>query len=114
MPVKYKRTGILSHENRINHPRISARTDRAGVTTPGLTRAQSPEVACSLAAFYRNAAKKFINFTDPLADADVTKGIREHITRLRNEEAKRWTPKTMNRQDVWLPSYFSSHCLSVP
>lgn len=67
---------------------------------------KAPEVAPSTEAFYRNAAAKFIRFMGPMADADVTEVTREHITRFRNEEAKRWAPKTVNHQVKFLRMVF--------
>jgi integrase len=67
---------------------------------------KAPEIAPSTEAFYRNAAAKFIRFMGPLADADVMEITREHITRFRNEEAKRWAPKTVNHQVKFLRMVF--------
>jgi integrase len=67
---------------------------------------KAPEIAPSTESFYRNAASKFIKFMGPMADADVTEITREHITRFRNEEAKRWAPKTVNHQVKFLRMVF--------
>jgi integrase len=67
---------------------------------------KAPEIAPSTECFYRNAASKFITFMGPMADADVTEITREHITRFRNEEAKRWAPKTVNHQVKFLRMVF--------
>ena len=67
---------------------------------------KAPEIAPSTEAFYRNAAAKFIGFMGPMADADVTEVTREHITRFRNEEGKRWAPKTVNHQVKFLRMVF--------
>jgi integrase len=67
---------------------------------------KAPEIAPSTEAFYRNAAAKFIGFMGPMADADVTEVTREHITRFRNQEAKRWAPKTVNHQVKFLRMVF--------
>jgi integrase len=67
---------------------------------------KAPEIAPSTESFYRNAASKFIRFMGPMADADVTEVTREHITRFRNEEAKRWAPKTVNHEVKFLRMVF--------
>src|SRR4029450_9090602 len=63
---------------------------------------KAPEIAHSTLAFYRNAARKFLTFLGDTADADLTEITREHITRFRNEEAKRFAPKTVNHEVKFL------------
>src|SRR5438874_5923341 len=67
---------------------------------------KTPEIAGSTRAFYRNAADKFLRFLGDVADADITEITRDHITRFRNEEAKRFAPKTVNHQVKFLRMIF--------
>jgi Site-specific recombinase XerD len=67
---------------------------------------KAPEIAHSTLAFYRNAARKFLTFLGDTADADLTEITREHITRFRNEEAKRFAPKTVNHEVKFLRMIF--------
>ena len=67
---------------------------------------KAPEIAQSTLAFYRNAARKFLTFLGDAADADLTEITREHITRFRNEEAKRFAPKTVNHEVKFLRMIF--------
>jgi integrase len=67
---------------------------------------KAPEIAHSTLAFYRNAANKFLAFLGDTADADLTEITREHITRFRNEEAKRFAPKTVNHEVKFLRMIF--------
>ena len=67
---------------------------------------KAPEIAHSTLAFYRNAARKFLIFLGDTADADLTEISREHITRFRNEEAKRFAPKTVNHEVKFLRMIF--------
>jgi integrase len=67
---------------------------------------KTPEIAESTQAFYRNAADKFLRFLGDMADADITEITRDHITRFRNEEAKRLAPKTVNHEAKFLRMIF--------
>jgi integrase len=67
---------------------------------------KAPEIAHSTLAFYRNAARKFLTFLGDTADADLTEITREHITRFRNAEAKRFAPKTVNHEVKFLRMIF--------
>jgi integrase len=67
---------------------------------------KAPEVAESTLAFYRNAAKKFLTFIGNTADADLIEITRDHIIRFRNEEAKRFAPKTVNHEIKFLRMIF--------
>jgi integrase len=67
---------------------------------------KAPEIAHSTLAFYRNAANKFLTFLGDTADADLTEITREDITRFRNEEAKRFAPKTVNHEVKFLRMIF--------
>jgi site-specific recombinase XerD len=69
---------------------------------------KTPEIADSTRAFYRNAADKFLRFLGDMTDADVTEIMRDHITRFRNEEAKRFAPKTVNHEVKFLRMIFRS------
>jgi integrase len=59
---------------------------------------KAPEIAPTTLAFYRNAGAKFLAFLGEAADGDLTEITRDHITRFRNEEAKRFAPKTVNHE----------------
>ena len=67
---------------------------------------KTPEIADSTRMFYRNAADKFLRFLGDMADADITEITRDRITRFRNEEAKRFAPKTVNHQVKFLRMIF--------
>lgn len=67
---------------------------------------KAPEVASVTLDFYRNAAEKFLGFLGATADADLTEITRDHITRFRNAEAKRFAPKTVNHQVKFLRMIF--------
>jgi integrase len=67
---------------------------------------KAPEVAESTLAFYRNATKKFLTFLGDAADVDLTEITRDQITRFRNEEAKRFAPKTVNHEVKFLRMIF--------
>jgi integrase len=67
---------------------------------------KEPEIAPSTASFYRNAADKFLAFMGDMADADLTEITRDHIVRFRNEEAKRFAPKTVNHEVKFLRMIF--------
>jgi integrase len=67
---------------------------------------KTPEIAGSTRAFYRNAADKFLRFLGDVADVDVTEITRDHVTRFRNEEAKRFAPKTVNHEVKFLRMIF--------
>ena len=67
---------------------------------------KTPEVASSTLDFYRNAAEKFLRFLGATAEADLTEITRDHITRFRNAEAKRFAPKTVNHQVKFLRMIF--------
>jgi integrase len=67
---------------------------------------KTPEVASSTLDFYRNAAEKFLGFLGATAEADLTEITRDHITRFRNAEAKRFAPKTVNHQVKFLRMIF--------
>jgi len=72
----------------------------------GWLETKAPEIANSTLVFYRNAANKFLAFLGDTADADLTEITREHITRFRNEEAKRFAPKTVNHEVKFLRMVF--------
>jgi integrase len=59
---------------------------------------RASEVAETTLEFYRNAAHKFLAFLGNRAEEDLTEVTRDHITRFRNEEAKRFAPKTVNHE----------------
>jgi integrase len=59
---------------------------------------KKPEVVPTTLSFYRNVADKFIAFLGETADQDLAEITRDHITRFRNEEAKRFAPQTVNHE----------------
>jgi integrase len=67
---------------------------------------KEPEIAPATALFYRNAAGKFLVFMGDTADADLTEITRDHIIQFRNEEAKRFAPKTVNHEVKFLRMIF--------
>jgi len=69
-------------------------------------RNKAPEIADSTLAFYRNAARKFLAFLGDAADADLTEITRDQIRRFRNEEARRFAPKTVNHEVKFLRMMF--------
>lgn len=63
---------------------------------------KTPEVAETTLGFYRNASDKFLGFIGTAADEDLTEITRDHITKFRNQEAKRFAPKTVNHEIKFL------------
>ncbi|HEX7517312.1 MAG TPA: hypothetical protein VF345_08515 [Chthoniobacterales bacterium] len=63
---------------------------------------KAPEVAEATLGFYRNAADKFLGFLGTAVDEDLTEITRDHITQFRNQEAKRFAPKTFGRENTKL------------
>ncbi|HZS17409.1 MAG TPA: tyrosine-type recombinase/integrase [Candidatus Udaeobacter sp.] len=67
---------------------------------------KEPEIAQATASFYRNAANKFLAFMSDRADADLTEINRDDIIRFRNDESKRFAPKTVNHEIKFLRMIF--------
>jgi integrase len=69
---------------------------------------KTPEVAETTVRFYRNASDKFLEFLGPAVDEDLTQVTRDHLTKFRNQEAKRLAPKTVNHEVKFLRMLFRS------
>lgn len=67
---------------------------------------KEPEIAPSTLAFYRNASTKFLAFLQAAAERDITEITRDHIIRFRNDQARRFAPKTVNHQIKFLRMLF--------
>ena len=71
-----------------------------------MARTETPEVAETTLTHYRNASDKFLGFLGTAADEDLTEITRDHITKFRNQEAKRFAPKTVNHEVKFLRMLF--------
>lgn len=69
---------------------------------------KTPEVAETTLRFYKNASDKFLAFLGTAADEDLTQITRDHLTKFRNQEAKRLAPKTVNHEVKFLRMLFRS------
>ncbi len=69
---------------------------------------KAPEVSATTLSFYRNAAANFLASLGDAAERDLTEITRDHITRFRNDEAKRTAAKTANHKVKFLRMVFRS------
>ena len=68
--------------------------------------AKKPEIAPSTYKFYKKSAQKFLMFLADAADRDLGEITRDEITRFRNEEAKKFAPRTVNHEVKFLRMAF--------
>jgi integrase len=67
---------------------------------------KSAETAPNTMVFYRNAAAKFVEFLGSAADTDLEQITRDDLVRFRNEQHKRFAPKTVNHLIKFLRMIF--------
>lgn len=65
-----------------------------------------PEIAPSTYTFYKKSGDKFLAFLGDAADRDLGEITREDVMRFRNEEAKRFAPRTVNHEVKFLRMAF--------